>query len=73
MPQTARPGEEQAIHGAVTIMKKANISIRDLYPQLSEEELAEAEQNLMNYLKVIVQIGERLARAQSRSKDQPLS
>jgi hypothetical protein len=54
-------------------MKKTNISIRDLYPELNEEELAEAEENLMSYLKVIIGINERLAKEESRSKDQLLS
>lgn len=35
------------------------IDIRDLYPHLSEEQLKEAEENLMRYLAAMVRIYER--------------
>lgn len=37
-------------------------TIRELYPNLSEKELAEAEENLDQYLLVILRIFERLER-----------
>lgn len=36
------------------------ITIRDLYPEMSEAELAEAEANLQRYAAVIVRMYERL-------------
>lgn len=36
------------------------LTLRDLYPHLSDEELAEAEYNLERYLKLVMRIGERL-------------
>jgi hypothetical protein len=36
------------------------ITIRDLYPQMSEEELAVAEANLKRYVAVVVRIYDRL-------------
>jgi hypothetical protein len=51
-------------------MKKANISIRDLYPELTEEELNEAEDNLKRYIEIADRIGNRLAAEElSRSND----
>jgi hypothetical protein len=36
------------------------ITIRDLYPHMSEEDLAAAEANLKRYVAVVVRIYERL-------------
>jgi hypothetical protein len=36
------------------------ITIRDLYPHLSEERLQEAEENLERYLEVVLRIYERI-------------
>jgi hypothetical protein len=36
------------------------ISVRDLYPEMSDEELAEAEANLERYLLVLMHIHDRL-------------
>jgi hypothetical protein len=36
------------------------ITIRDLYPDFTEEQLQEAEANLERYLRVIIRIAERL-------------
>ena len=41
-------------------------TIRDLYPHMSEEELAVAETNLKRYVAVVVRIYERL-KAQGKS------
>jgi hypothetical protein len=35
-------------------------TLRDLYPHLSEEELAEAEDNLERYLKLVLRLFERM-------------
>lgn len=44
-------------------MQKAEkpINVRDLYPDLTEEELQEAEENLEAYLEVVLRIYERIA------------
>lgn len=39
---------------------KGAITIRDLYPHLSEKELREAEENLRQYLQVLLRIYERI-------------
>jgi hypothetical protein len=46
------------------------ITIRDLYPQMTEEELAVAEANLRRYVALIVRIYDRL---QSEGKSWPRS
>lgn len=40
------------------------VSIRDLYPELSDQELKEAEQNLENYLEVALRIFDRIENEQ---------
>lgn len=46
------------------------ITIQDLYPHMSEEELAVAETNLKRYVTVVVRIYERLkAEGKSWPKD----
>lgn len=44
-------------------MKKADKpkNIRDLYPKLTEKQLEEAEENLEQYLEVVLRIYERIA------------
>jgi hypothetical protein len=42
------------------------ITIRDLYPDFTEEELKEAEANLRGYLSALIQIADRL-HAEGRS------
>jgi hypothetical protein len=39
---------------------KSNPSLRDLYPDLSEKEFAEAEDNLDRYLALVLRIFERI-------------
>jgi hypothetical protein len=46
------------------------ITIRDLYPQMTEEELAVAEVNLKRYVAVIVRIYDRL-RAEGKPWPKP--
>jgi hypothetical protein len=41
-------------------MQGRPITIRDLYPEMNDEELAEAEANLRRYVAVIVRIHDRL-------------
>jgi len=41
------------------IMKNNKPTIRDLYPNVTEEELAEAERNVDQYLKVALEIFEQ--------------
>ena len=41
-------------------MNKTAPSIRDLYPDFSEKELAEAEDNLDRYLALVLRIFERV-------------
>jgi len=43
--------------------KDKPIRIRDLYPHMSDEELAEAEANLKAYVAVIVRIDDRIKAA----------
>ncbi len=40
--------------------KDNSINIRDLYPQLTESQLKEAEENLEGYLEVVLRIYERI-------------
>jgi hypothetical protein len=40
--------------------QEPTLSIRDLYPSLSNDELAEAEENIDRYLAVVLRIFERL-------------
>ena len=40
--------------------RKEKITIRDLYPYLSEEQLKEVEENLERYLELVLQIYERI-------------
>jgi len=47
--------------------KKADITIRDLYPHLTEAELAEAEDNLERYLMLVLRIFERMELEASES------
>ena len=52
-------------------MDKAPASIiRDLYPHLSEKELAEAEDNLERYLSIVLRIFERVESEMSPQADQ---
>jgi len=48
------------------------ITIRDLYPHMSEEELAGAEANLRRYVAVIVRIYDRL-QAEGKPWPKPLN
>ena len=48
------------------------ITIRDLYPHMSEEELAVAEANLKRYVAVIVRIYDRL-KAEGKSWPEPVT
>ncbi|MES2216392.1 MAG: hypothetical protein V4481_03785 [Patescibacteria group bacterium] len=41
-------------------MSQPRITTRDLYPHLSEEELAEADENLDRYIELVLRIYERL-------------
>jgi hypothetical protein len=47
-------------YGVSTMQDNKPITIRDLYPHMSEEDLAVAEANLKRYAAVIVRIYERL-------------
>ncbi len=40
--------------------KEQDITIRDLYPRLNEEQLKEAEENLERYLELVLRIYERI-------------
>jgi hypothetical protein len=40
--------------------RKEEITIRDLYPHLSEDQLKEAEENLERYLELVLRIYERI-------------
>lgn len=44
----------------VRIMAEPTSTIRDLYPNCTEEELAKAEENFERYLGLVLQIYERL-------------
>ena len=51
---------------------KPKIAFRDLYPELSEEELQEAEANFVGYLEVVARIYDRISQdpeAYERLKD----
>ena len=50
------------MYRASTMPKDRPITIRDLYPDLTEADLAVAEANLRRYVAVIVRIYERLER-----------
>ena len=54
----------------VTMQPNQPITIRDLYPQMSDEELAIAETNLKRYVALIVRIHDRL---QDEGKSWPTS
>ncbi len=43
-------------------MSQGKITIRDLYPHLSEDELAKAEENFDRYLELVWRIYERIER-----------
>lgn len=47
-------------YGEPHMDKKTTPTIRDLYPQFTDEELAEAEDNLDQYLTLVLRIFERL-------------
>jgi hypothetical protein len=51
--------------------KKPVLTIRDLYPNFTEQELAEAEDNLERYLTLVLSIFERreLERAEQLTED----
>ncbi len=42
--------------------KKREITVRDLYPSLNEEQLKETEDNLDRYLEIVLRIYERILR-----------
>ena len=42
------------------VLKQQKITIRDLYPNLDDEQLKEAEENLELYLKVVLRIYNRI-------------
>ncbi len=47
-----------------TFDQKNEITIRDLYPDLNEEQLKEAEDNLERYLDLVLRIYERIVNDQ---------
>ena len=52
------------------LKNKEELTIRDLYPDLSEEELKIAEENLERYLELVVRIFKRIeAEKKSRPPD----
>jgi hypothetical protein len=57
-------------YGVCTMPKDPRITIRDLYPHMSEGELAVAEANLQRYIALIVRIHDRL-KAQGKSWPEP--
>lgn len=58
-----RPAEERVVEHMVRPNKASHVpTVRELFPQLSEQELQEAEENLVEYLKIVVGIADRLRR-----------
>jgi hypothetical protein len=53
-------------------MEKPKITVGELYPDLSGDDLKVAECNLTSYLEVIIKISERLAKQEDRSDNQPI-
>jgi len=59
-PNSCRKWQEASRVMVECFMCQSKITNRDLYPDLSEEELVEAEHNIERYIKLIVRICERL-------------